>query len=71
MAFGAAFMVWFLWPAAGLVALLGAGLCGLTRLMAGGHFLSDVLGAALVGYAMSRLMRPGSWRGGDRGPFLP
>jgi membrane-associated phospholipid phosphatase len=71
VAFGAAFMVWFFWPAAGLVSLLGAGLCGLTRLMAGGHFLSDVLGAALVGYAMSRLMRPGSWRGAERGPYLP
>jgi membrane-associated phospholipid phosphatase len=61
VAFGAAFMVWFFWPRAGVIALIAALLCGLTRLWAGAHFATDVFGAALVGYALARLLRPGSW----------
>jgi membrane-associated phospholipid phosphatase len=71
VAFGAAFMVWFLYPAPGVVALIAATACGLSRLLAGGHFLTDVFAAALLGYATARLLRPGSWRGGHRGLLLP
>jgi membrane-associated phospholipid phosphatase len=63
VAFGAAFMVCFLYPAPGVIALIAAAACGLTRLVSGGHFLTDVFGAALLGYATARLLRPGSWRG--------
>jgi membrane-associated phospholipid phosphatase len=66
VAFGAAFMVWFFWPRAGVIALIAAVLCGLTRLWSGAHFATDVLGAALVGYALARLLRPGSWAGTQR-----
>ncbi len=71
VAFGAAFMICFLYPAAGVVPLVAALLCGLTRLLAGAHFLTDIFGAALAGYAMARLLRPGGWSGARRGLFLP
>jgi PAP2 superfamily len=71
VAFGAAFMVWFVYPRAGLVALLAAAGCGLTRMASGAHFASDVFGGALLGYAIARALRPGGWLGERRGLILP
>lgn len=53
VAFGAAFAVAWLWPRAGAVALVVAAGCGLTRVMMGAHFVSDVAAGALVGYAVA------------------
>lgn len=50
VAFGGAFAAAILWPRAGGVALAAATLCGLSRMMSGAHFASDVAAAALVGY---------------------
>jgi len=41
------------YPGAGLVALAVAVGCGWTRMIAGRHFLSDVLIGAVVGYAVA------------------
>ena len=68
VAFGAAFMVLFLYPRAGWVAILLAAGCGLTRLLAGAHFASDVFAAAVLGYATASLLRPAQDR---RGLLLP
>ncbi len=61
VAFGAAWMIVRLAPAPGVLALALAAGCGLTRLLVGAHYLSDVLVAALIGYAAaaatSRLLR--------------
>ena len=55
VAFGAAFALSVLWPRAGpLFFLLAAG-CGLTRILAGAHFASDVLAAVAVGYLGARI----------------
>lgn len=71
VAFGAACMVAYLHPRAGVVALAAAVGCGWTRMLAGAHFASDVLGALIVGYAVARLLRPGGWHGAGRGLLLP
>lgn len=55
VAFGAAFAVLFLWRGPGLVVLVLAAGCGLTRMLAGAHFLSDVFVGAALGYACARL----------------
>ncbi|HEY0305122.1 MAG TPA: phosphatase PAP2 family protein [Longimicrobiales bacterium] len=58
VAFGAAAMLSRLFPRAWPVWwLLGAG-CGLTRILHGRHFLSDVVLAAIVGWAVAALL----WR---------
>lgn len=71
VAFGAAFLLWFVYPRAGAVALVAAAGCGLTRMLAGAHFASDVFAAAVLGYATARLLRPGGWRGLAPRPLLP
>mgnify|MGYP000305109974 CR=1 FL=1 len=53
VAFGAAFMILRLFPAAAPVALFAATGCALTRLLSGAHFLSDVTVAAMLAYAVS------------------
>jgi len=53
VAFGAAWMIARLAPAPGVLALALASGCGLTRLLVGAHYLSDVLVAAVIGYAGS------------------
>lgn len=53
VAFGGAFMLCRLFPAAAPVALLAAAGCGLTRLLSGAHFLSDVTVGAMLAYAVS------------------
>lgn len=62
VAFGGAFMLAFLYPRAGAVALALASGCALTRLLQGGHFLTDVLASAVVGYALAYLFRPRNLR---------
>ena len=58
VAFGAAAMLSRLFPRAWPVWwMLGAG-CGLTRILHGKHFLSDVVLAAIVGWAVAALL----WR---------
>ncbi|MEX2217141.1 MAG: phosphatase PAP2 family protein [Phycisphaerales bacterium] len=71
VAFGAALLLWFVYPRAGAVALLAALGCGLTRMASGAHFATDIFGAALVGYAVARLLRPGGWRGTSPPRLLP
>lgn len=71
VAFGAAFMIAFLYPRAGAIALIAAAGCGLTRLLSGAHFSTDIFVAALVGYAIARLLRPGGWGAGREGLLLP
>jgi membrane-associated phospholipid phosphatase len=66
VAFGAAFMVWFYWRWPGAVALAAAAGCGVTRLLTGAHFVSDVFVSALVAYAMAYVLRPRG-RGGLHG----
>jgi membrane-associated phospholipid phosphatase len=68
VAFAAGFMVWFVYPRAGPVALAVAAGCGLTRMLAGAHFGTDVFVAGVVGYAIARLLRPGGWAGHRKGP---
>jgi membrane-associated phospholipid phosphatase len=58
VAFGAAFALARFWPGPGAIALIAAAACGLTRLLAGAHYLSDVLGGALVGYACAAILIP-------------
>ncbi len=52
VAFGAAFMLSYLFPGARPVFMSVAVACGVTRLMAGAHFASDVYSAALMSYAV-------------------
>lgn len=49
VAFGGACMVWLLIPRVRVVMLLAAAGCGMTRLLAGAHFSTDVYGGALTG----------------------
>jgi membrane-associated phospholipid phosphatase len=71
VAFGAALMLVFLMPRAGVVALVLAIGCGWTRVVSGAHFSSDVFAAAVLGYALARLLRPGGWFGQREGLLLP
>jgi membrane-associated phospholipid phosphatase len=63
VAFGAAVAVGRFWPGAGWVALAAAAGCGLTRLLAGAHYISDVYAGAVVGYACARSLLPRPCRG--------
>ena len=40
------------------------------RVVSGAHFASDIFAAALLGYAVARLLRPGGWRGLNPRPLL-
>jgi membrane-associated phospholipid phosphatase len=71
VAFGAAFMLMFLYPRAGLVAVVAAVGCALTRTLTGAHFVTDVFVAALLAYAIARAVRPSGWSGGSQRPLLP
>jgi membrane-associated phospholipid phosphatase len=53
VAFGAAFFVARIFPGAGWIAIPLAIGCGVTRLIAGAHFLTDVLAAGVIGYAVA------------------
>ncbi len=56
VAFGAAFVIFRLYPSAGWVAMAAAIGCGLTRLLAGAHVLSDVVVAAILAGAISSVL---------------
>lgn len=58
VAFGAAFAMLRLSPGAGWVLLPLAAGCGLTRLLMGDHFTSDVYVAAWLGWLCARLLLP-------------
>lgn len=57
-AFGAALVVCRLWPRAGWIVIPLAVGCSLTRVFMGDHFVSDVVAAAGLGYAWSRVLVP-------------
>lgn len=59
VAFGAAFMVMFIYPRAGVLALVLATGCAWTRLLSGAHYASDVFIGLALGYACARVLRPG------------
>jgi membrane-associated phospholipid phosphatase len=50
VAFGGAFMLMRLFPGAGWVALLWAIGCGVTRILLGAHYVSDVVAGAALGH---------------------
>ncbi|MCA9305142.1 MAG: phosphatase PAP2 family protein [Phycisphaerales bacterium] len=56
VAFGGAFMVARVAPAVWPVVVLWAIGCAVTRVLSGAHYLSDTVGAAVVGYACSTLL---------------
>jgi len=58
VAFAAAAIIARLFPRAAPVAYLMAAACGLTRVLAQAHFASDVVGAAIAGWAVVALI----WR---------
>ena len=59
VAFGGAFILMYLFPRIWPIALAGAIGCGLTRLLAGAHFLTDVYAAAGLGYAVAGWLATG------------
>jgi membrane-associated phospholipid phosphatase len=63
VAFGAAFMLARLFPRVGPVVILLAVGCGVTRLLAGAHFATDVYVAACMSYGVAA----GLWRVSGRG----
>lgn len=65
IAFGAAFMVRFFWPGAGLIALIAAMVCGFSRTLTGAHFVTDVFVAAVLAYAIARVLYPSGWPRND------
>ncbi|MGQ0628533.1 MAG: phosphatase PAP2 family protein, partial [Phycisphaerales bacterium] len=66
VAFGAAFGVAAALPRAAPIAMLCAAGCALTRLLSGAHFLSDCVGALLLGWlaarAVARVVKPVPFR---------
>lgn len=66
VAFAAACIIGRLWPGAGGPALLLAAGCGVTRMLAGAHFASDVYVGAAAGYAVAL----GVWAMHRRGEAL-
>jgi len=56
VAFGGAFMLARVTPATWPVVVLWASACAATRVLSGAHYLSDAVGAAIVGYACSTLL---------------
>ena len=54
VAFGGAFLLARLYPRTGPVVVLWAAGCGLTRLLDGAHFLSDVVAAAGLAWLIAR-----------------
>jgi len=58
VAFGAAWMIRRLWPGSGIVTVALAAGCAWTRMLAGAHFATDVLGGAIVGWLATALL----WR---------
>ncbi|MFN0134293.1 MAG: phosphatase PAP2 family protein [Phycisphaerales bacterium] len=57
-AFGAAAAVWMLWGRAGWPVVLVAAGCGVTRMLTGAHFATDVYAGALVGIVGAMIVCP-------------
>lgn len=74
VAFAGAFMLARFIPGGGPIVLLWALGCGLSRLLAGAHFASDVYVGAAVGYlvarALAQTLRRGPFRGRLPGPLI-
>lgn len=74
VAFAGALMLGRFIPGARPVLVLWALGCGLSRLLAGAHFASDVFVGATVSYAtvraLARTLRPGPFRGRFPGPLF-
>ena len=62
VAFGGAWMLAALYPRAAPIALALAAGCALTRVLEGDHWLSDVVAAGALGWAVARACRPGDTR---------
>lgn len=58
VAFGAAFILAYIYPGSRPVVLIAAIGCAFTRILAGAHFATDVLVAALLSYAVASALRP-------------
>ncbi len=58
VAFGGAFLLAYVYPGSRPVVLAIATGCAITRILAGAHFATDVLVAAMLSYAVARAMRP-------------
>ncbi len=58
VAFGAAWMIRRIWPGSGVVSVALAAGCAWTRMLAGAHFATDVMGGAIVGWLATALL----WR---------
>jgi membrane-associated phospholipid phosphatase len=56
VAFGGAAIIAWQFPRAGWIAYLLAAGCAITRVVAQAHFLSDVIGGALVGWAVATIL---------------
>lgn len=61
VAAAAAFTIAFAFPPLTALMLILALGCGLTRLMTGAHFASDVLASFFIAYAVARTLREGGW----------
>lgn len=58
VAFGGAFLLARLYPRVAPVVVLWAAGCGLTRILDGAHFLSDVVAAAALAWLIARALEP-------------
>lgn len=58
VAFGGAFLLAYAYPGTRPVVITIAIGCGITRILAGAHFATDVLVAAMLSYAVARALRP-------------
>ncbi|MGD9691012.1 MAG: phosphatase PAP2 family protein [Phycisphaerales bacterium] len=58
VAFGAAFTVMRVHPRSGWVLVPLAAGCGYTRMLSGQHFLSDIVGAAAIGWLVAWILTP-------------
>jgi membrane-associated phospholipid phosphatase len=71
VAFGAAFALACLIPRGAPLFLIGAVGCAMTRLLAGGHFLSDVYVGILIAYVVTRAVRAIDQRNNAGSPIGP
>jgi membrane-associated phospholipid phosphatase len=71
VAFAAAFALSCLIPRATPLFILGAVGCAMTRLLAGGHFLSDVYVGILIAYVVTRAVRAIDQRNNAGTPIGP
>lgn len=58
VAFGGAFLLAYAYPGTRPIVLIIAAGCAFTRILAGAHFASDVLVAAVLSYAVALALRP-------------